>query len=158
MLTNTDATAKRPTQATATTIAIDETERRCRAALRDIARLTRTGKVSGIEAADLESETIARFIAKTRELETRSEEDSDPAARSADRTACIDGQRPAASSDRPRGHETRGLSARARALRERQMRAVASARVSSEVLRGLWLDEDDETLATRGELAAAGLL
>jgi hypothetical protein len=38
------------------------------------------------------------------------------------------------------------------------MCVVATGRVSSDVLRGLWLDDDEETLATRGELAAAGLL
>jgi hypothetical protein len=54
MLTNTEATAAQSPQTTATTIAIEDAERRCRATLRDIGRLTRTGAVSAIEAADLE--------------------------------------------------------------------------------------------------------
>ena len=66
--------------------------------------------------------------------------------------------RPTALIRPPPGKRSRALSAPARALRERQMCVVATARVSSDVLRGLWIDEDEETLATRGELAAAGLL
>ena len=157
MLTNTEAPAAQPPQTAATTIAIEDAELRCRAALRDIGRLIRTGQVSAIEAADLETETIARFIAQTRELETRGAEDVAPPP-TADRVACAEAQRPTAPSGRPRGKRSRALSAPARALRERQMCVVATGRVSSDVLRGLWLDDDDETLATRGELAAAGLL
>ena len=157
MLTNTEAPAAQSLQTTATTIAIEDAERRCRAALRDIGRLIRTGEVSAIEAADLETETIARFIAQTRELDTRGAE-TVATRLTPDDAGCADSQRPTSPSGRPRGERSRGLSARARALRERQMCVVASARVSSEVLRGLWPDEDEETLATRGELAAAGLL
>ena len=157
MLTNTEAPAAQSPQANATTIAIEDAELRCRAALRDIGRLIRTGQVSAIEAADLETETIARFIAHTRELETRGTEDA-AAPATADREACAEAQHSTAPSGRSRGKRSRALSGPARALRERQMCVVATGRVSSDVLRELWLDEDDETLATRGELAAAGLL
>ena len=155
MLTNTEATAAQPTAAT--TIAIENAEQGCRAALRDIGRLIRTGQISAIEAADLETETIARFIAQTRELEMRGAEAISPPP-TADRAACAEVQGATAPSGRSRAKRSRGLSAPARALRERQMCVVATGRVSSDVLRGLWLDDDEETLATRGELAAAGLL
>jgi hypothetical protein len=157
MLTNTDVTAAQPSQTAATTIAIEDAERSCRAALRDIGRLIRAGEVSAIDAADLETETVARFIAQARELETRGTEAVAPPP-TADRVACAEAQRQTARSGRSRGKRPRGLSAPARALRERQMCVVATGRVSSDVLRGLWLDDDEETLATRGELAAAGLL
>ena len=157
MLTNTEATAAQLPQTAATTTALEDAERRCRAALRDIGRLIRNGEVGALEAADLEGETIARFIAQTRELETQGAKAVAPCP-TADRAGRPVAQRAAASSGRPGGERSRGLSAPARALRERQMCVVVTARVSSDVLRGLWIDADEETLATRGELAAAGLL
>jgi hypothetical protein len=157
MLTNTEATAAQPPQTAATKMAIEDAERRCRAALRDIGRLIRNGDVSAVEAADLEGETIGRFIAQTRELETHGAEAVAPGS-TADCAGRAALPRPTASSGRPRRERSRALSAPARALRERQMRVVATARVSSDVLRGLWIDEDEETLAMRAELAAAGLL
>lgn len=158
MLTNTaSADAEACTEITATTIAIEDAERGRHAALRDIARLAEVGQISPVEAADLETETLARFIAHARELDLRGEQIVDPLvwADYEDRAAR---QRAAAVADRRRSPRLRGLSARARALRERQMCVVASARVTTDVLRWLRLDDDEETLATRRELAAAGLL
>jgi hypothetical protein len=157
MLTNTAATTTQSTQTTAATIAIDDAEYRCRVALRDIARLADAGQISRLEAADLETETVARLTAQIRQLETYGEAIAEPVVRP-DNARRTQSQHPAAESDRPRTHHPRSLSARARALRERQMCVVASARVSIDVLRGLWLDDDEETLATRRELASAGLL
>jgi predicted S18 family serine protease len=157
MLTNTAATTAQPTQTTATTIAIDDAEYRCRAALREIARLADAGQISGLEAADLETEMVAKLTVQTRELETYGDAIADAVVRS-DNARRTEGPHRAAESDRPRSQHPGSLSARARALRERQMCVVASARVSIDVLRGLWLDDDEETLATRRELASAGLL
>ncbi|MCA1701575.1 MAG: hypothetical protein LC790_22865 [Actinobacteria bacterium] len=67
-------------------------------------------------------------------------------------------RRAAAVADRRRSPRLRGLSPRVRALRERQMCVVASARVTQDVLRGLQVDDDEESVALRDELAAAGLL
>ena len=72
--------------------------------------------------------------------------------------ACAARQRASAMAERRRHPRLRGLSSRARALRERQMCVVASARVDAEILRWLHLDEDDEALEARRELAAGGLL
>lgn len=157
MLTSTAAPTTQPTHPTATTIAIEDAERRCNAALRDIARLARSGEISWLEAADLEAETVARLIARIRDLEAHGDRVVDAGecaayeARAARRCATI-------TADRRRGSQSRASSARARALRERQMCVVQSARVSSEVLRDMWVDDDEETLAARGALAAAGLL
>lgn len=159
MLTNTATAANtqdRP-EITATTIAIEAAEARCRAALRDLARLADGEQISTIEAADLEADAIARLIMHVRALESRGEQIVDPRvwagyeARAARRRA-------AAVADRRRSPRLRGLSPRVRALRERQMCVVASARVTQDVLRGLQVDDDEESLALRDELAAAGLL
>jgi len=76
MLTNT-ATIDLPDHSgeiTATTIAIDDAERRHQAALRDITRLADSDQISADEAAGLEAETIARFVAHAHELELRGAE------------------------------------------------------------------------------------
>jgi len=159
MLTNTAIadTHEQPGEVTATTIAIDAAERQHHAALQDIARLVETALISAGEGAGLESETIARFVAHAHELELRGEEIVD-AAVWADYEARAARQRAVAMAERRRHPRLRGLSPRARALRERQMCVVTSARVDAEILRWLRLDEDDEALEARRELAAAGLL
>ncbi|HEX4344687.1 MAG TPA: hypothetical protein VHZ31_03905 [Solirubrobacteraceae bacterium] len=155
MLTNTAAPTPQPTHPTATTIAIEDAERRCDAALRDIARLASSGQISPSEAAGLEAESVERLVTRIRDLEAHGDRVVDARewaayeARAARRRSTV-------TADRRPGSESRERSARA--LRERQMCVVQSARVSSEVLRGLWVDDDEETLATRGALAAAGLL
>ena len=142
---------------TATTIAIDVAERRARAALRDISRLVDAGEISAVQAAELEAETLARLTTQCRELELRGEEIVDPRlwagyeARAARQCA-------AAVADRRRSPRLRGLTPRVRAQRERQMCVVATAHVTGDVLLSLQIDEDEESLAMRGELAAAGLL
>lgn len=153
----TPADSPQPTQITATTVAIDDAERRCHAALRDVARLADAGQVSPVEAADLEAEAVTRFTQHARDIELHGAEVVGPLAwaRYEDRAAR---QRAAAVADRRRNPRLRGLSARARALRERQMCVVASARVTNDLLRWLSLEEDEETLCTRRELVAAGLL
>ena len=142
---------------TAASIAIDAAERQHHVALHDISQLVETAHISAVEGAGLESETIARFVAHAHELELRGEEIVD-AAVWADYEARAARQRAVAMAERRRHPRLRGLSPRARALRERQMCVVASARVDTEILRWLRLDDDDESLATREELAAAGLL
>ena len=159
MLTNT-ATIDLPDHSgeiTATTIAIDAAERRHQAALRDITRLAETEQISADEAAELEAETIARFVAHAHELELRGEEIVDRALW-ADYEARAARQRAVAMAERRRHPRLRGLSPRARAQRERQMCVVASGRVDTEILRWLRLEDDDESLAAREDLAAAGLL
>ena len=158
MLTNTATTATQDhSEITATTIAIEAAEARCRAALRDIAELARSLQISAAEAADLEADTIARLITHARALELRGEQIVDPRVW-ADYEAHAARRRAAAVADRRRSPRLRGLSPRVRALRERQMCVVASARVTRDVLRGLQVDDDEESLALRDELAAAGLL
>ena len=144
-------------EVTATTIAIETAERRARAALRDIDRLAAAGEISALEAAELETDTLARLTAHCRELELRGEEIVDPRLW-AGYEACAAGRHAAAVVDRRRSPRLRGLTPRVRAQRERQMCVVATARVSNDVLRGLQLDEDEESLEMRHELAAAGLL
>ena len=123
----------------------------------DIDLLAAAGEISSLEAAELETDTLARLTAHCRELELRGKEIVGPRlwvsyeARAAR-------QRVAAVADRRRSPRLRGLTPRARAQRERQMCVVATARVTHEVLRGLQSDEDEESLALRRELAAAGLL
>ena len=159
MLTNTVIadTYDQAGEVTATSIAIDTAERQHHAALRDIARLVETAQISADEAAALEAETIARFAAHAHELELRGAEIVEPAVW-ADYEARAARQRAVALAERRRHPRLRGLSPRARALRERQMCVVASVRVDTEIVRWLRLDDDDESLATREELAAAGLL
>jgi len=159
MLTNTAIadTHDHTGEVTANTIAIDAAERQHHAALHDIAWLVETAQISADEAAGLESETFARFAAHAHELELRGEEIVEPAVW-ADYEARAARQRAVAMAERRRHPRLRGLSPRARALRERQMCVVASVRVDTEILRWLRLDDDDESLATREELAAAGLL
>lgn len=142
---------------TATTIAIEVAERRARAALREIVQLAHTDEISHGEAAELEAETLARLTAHCRELELRGEEIVDPRLW-AGYEARAARHRTAAVADRRRSPRLRGLTPRVRAQRERQMCVVATAHVSNDVLRGLQLDEDEESLAMRHELAAAGLL
>lgn len=158
MLTNTAtaATQDRP-EITATTIAIEAAEARCRAALRDLARLADGEQISTIEAADLEADTIARLIMHVRALESHGEQIVDPRVWAGYEARAVR-RRAAAVADRRRSPRLRGLSPRVRALRERQMCVVASARVTQDVLRGLQVDDDEESLALRDELAAAGLL
>jgi len=159
MLTNTTAPARiaDPDEVTATTIAIEDAERRWRAALRDIARLADAGEIDADEALSLQAESAARYTALARELELRGEDIATP-ERWARYEACAARRRAAMTLERRRSPRLRGPGPRARALRERQMRVVASARVGIDVLRGLVSDEDDERLAVRRELAAAGLL
>lgn len=159
MLTNTAIadTYDQTGEVTANTIAIDAAERQHHAALHDIAWLVETAQISADEAAALEAETIARFVAHAHGLELCGEEIVDSALW-ADYEARAARQRAVALAERRRHPRLRGLSPRARALRERQMCVVVSARVDTEILRWLHLDDDDESLATREELAAAGLL
>ena len=158
MLTNTaNPDLQDHADVTATTIAIDVAERRARAALRDISRLVDTGEISAVQAADLEADTLARLTTHCRELELRGEEIVDPRLW-AGYEARAARERAAAVADRWRSPRLRGLTPRVRAQRERQMCVVATANVTGDVLRGLQIDEDEESLAMRGELAAAGLL
>lgn len=159
MFTNTASadTPVRPRAVTATTIAVDAAERDRDAAGGEIDWLLDTGAINAAEAADLEAETNARYITRVRELELRGEEIVDPRLW-AEYEALAARQRTAAVVDRRRSPRLPGVSAQARARRERQMCVVASARVSTDVLGWLRLDEDDEALAMRDELAAAGLL
>ena len=142
---------------TATTIALDAAERHHQAALRDIARLAASDQISTDEAGELEAETVARFVAHGHELELRGQQIVD-AVLWADYEARAARQRAVAMAERRRHPRLRGLSPRARALRERQMCVVASGRVDTEILRWLGLEDDGESLAAREELAAAGLL
>jgi hypothetical protein len=158
MLTNSaPAETHEHTEISATTIAIEAAERRSRAALRDVARLAAAGEIGVAEAAELEADTLARLMTHIRELELRGAEVVDPAlwARYEARAAT---HRAAAVADGRRSPRLRGLTPRARALRERQMCVVASARVIDDVRQALEVDDDEESLATRLELAAAGLL
>lgn len=158
MLTNSaPAEIQDATEITATTIAIEAAEQRGRAALRDIARLAAAGEIGATEAAELEADTLARLMTHIRALELCGEEVVDPGvwARYESRAAR---HRAAALADRRRSPRLRGLTPRARALRERQMCVVATARVIEDVREVLEVDDDEESLATRVELAAAGLL
>ena len=110
-----------------------------------------------LEAAELEAETLARLTAHCRELELRGEEIVDPRLW-AGYEARAAKQRAAAVADRRRSPRLRGLTPRVRAQRERQMCVVATAHVTNDVLRGLQIDDDEESLVMRRELAAAGLL
>ena len=159
MLTNTAIahTQEQSGEITATSIAIEAAERGHQAALRDIARLAQRGEIGAEDATDLEAETIARFVSDARELELHGEEIVEPTLW-AGYEASAARQRASALAERRRHPRLRGLSPRARVLRERQMCVVASARVDAEILRWLRLDEDDEALEARRELAAAGLL
>lgn len=157
MLTNTTLDVPQdPTQIAAASLAIDDAERSCEAALRDLALLVAKGAISAPEAAALESEALARLTLDARELELRAAEILDPQCwaayeERAKQLLASDRDERAGASRAPR------VSARMRARRERQMCVVASARVSAEIR--AWLrDEDDETLEARRELAAAGLL
>ena len=60
--------------------------------------------------------------------------------------------------ERRRHPRLRGIGPRERALRERRMCVVLGARVEHDLLRRLDVDDDEEALATRLELAAAGVL
>ena len=144
-------------EVTAVTIAIEVTERRARAALRDIGRLAAAGVISTLEAAELEAETLARLTRECRELELRGEEIVGP-RRWAGYEACAARRHADAVADRRRSPRLRGLTPLARAQRERQMCVVATGRITHDVLRALQIDEDEESLAMRHELAAAGLL
>jgi len=159
MLTNTAIadTQDQSGEITATSIAIDAAERRHQAALRDIARLAQRGEIGAEDATDLQAETIARFVSDARELELRAEQIVEPILW-AGYEASAARQRASALAERRRHPRLRGLSPRARALRERQMCVVASGRVDTEILRWLGLEDDGESLAAREELAAAGLL
>jgi hypothetical protein len=157
MLTNTTRDVPQdPTQIAAASLVIDDAERHCEAALGDLARLVARRAISAPEAAALESEALARFTLEARELELRAAEMLDPRCWAAyeERAKQLLSARCAEHAGASR--EAR-VSARTRARRERQMCVVASARVSAEIR--AWLcDEDDETLAARRDLAAAGLL
>ena len=157
MLTNTAPATQDHSQISATTVAIDDAERRCKAALRDLTALLDTGQIGAMEAAELEREALERFTAHARELELHGAQIVGAAQweRYEQRAAR---QRAAQIADRRRSPRLRGLSARARELRERQMCVVASARVPDDVPRWLRPQDDEETLALRGDLAAAGLL
>lgn len=155
MLTNTAPADPQDPAATitATTVAIEAGERSLQAALNDIARLAANGTLSPAEVADLEADTTTRFTSLLRELEQRGPEIVDPRL-----WAEYEARASRRRDDRRRGPGLRGVSARTRALRERQMCVVATARVTRDVLGGLGRDDDEEEVAVRGELAAAGLL
>lgn len=159
MLTNTaPAELQDHTSAvTATSIAVEAAEQRRHAALREVDWLVDSGQISAALASDLEADVNARLIAHVRALELYGEDviDQELWARYVQLAArrCA-----AALADRRRSPRLRGLSARTRAVRERQMCVVASGRVSTDLLRLLRPDADEETFAMRGELAAAGLL
>ena len=158
MLTNTaTADLQDHAEVTAVTIAIDVAERRARAALRDIGRLAAAGVIGSLEAAELEAETLARLTIECRELELRGEEIVG-ARRWAGYEARAARRRAAAAADRRRSPRLRGLTPLVRAQRERQMCVVAAGRITHDLLRGLQIEEDEESLAMRHELAAAGLL
>jgi hypothetical protein len=158
MLTNTATPDPQDhAEVTATTIAIEVAERRARAALRDVGRLAAAGEISALEAAGLETETLARLTAHCRELDLRGEEIVDPRLWTGYEARAAR-QRAATVADRRRSPRLRGLTPRVRAQRERQMCVVGTAHVTNDVLRGLQLDEDEESLEMRHELAAAGLL
>jgi len=158
MLTNTaNPDLQDHAEVTATTIAIDVAERRARAALRDISRLVDAGEISAVQAADLEADTLARLTTHCRELEWRGEEIVDPRLW-AGYEARAERHRAAAVADRRRSPRLRGLTPRVREQRERQMCVVATAHVTGDVMRGLLIDDDEESLAMRRDLAAAGLL
>ena len=158
MLTNTaPAPSHDDGQITAMTIAIEDAERRCAAALRDLARLLDGGTIDLSQAAELEAEALARFTGSVRELELHGVEILDPSHR--ERLERRAARRLAAQLAERRCHpRLRGLGARERALRERQMCVVFGGRVEHDLLRRLDVDDDEEALATRAELAAAGLL
>jgi hypothetical protein len=159
MLTNTAPAdpSQGATEVTATTIAIEDAEQRFHAALRDIEQLAADEQISASEVAALEAQTIARFTAEARDLEHHGRAACDPAdwARYEDRAR----QRDAAPAcERRRAARQRGLSTRARALRERQMGVVVSARVNADLLRLVLGDDDEDRMTARLDLAAAGLL
>lgn len=155
MLTNTDTALN--AELAATTIAIEAAERRHLAALRDIARLRRTGQISVEEAAALERETLGRFTAEARELDLGGQHVVDAPLRTHYAPHAV-AEIAGAAAGHTRHLPSGSLSPRALALRARQTRVVVDAHVDTEILRWLGLDDDDETLATRSELAGAGLL
>jgi hypothetical protein len=158
MLTNTAPAHTEDLAGTsAATIAIEDAERRWHSALQDIAGLLSAGELDELEAAELEADLATRCTTRVRDLELHGEDATDPLlwarweARAARRRAAAD-------AERRRSPRLRGLGPRARALRERQMRVVATARVENEILRWLSADDDEDTRAARRDLAAAGLL
>ena len=158
MLTNTAAATSHNSDAvTPTLLAIQDAERRHRAALQDITALLDSGQISALEACDLEAETLSRFAHEGHQLETRGAELCDPDTWSR-YTQLAAEQTDQAAAERLRSPLLRGLSARARATCERQMAVVRSARVDTHVLRFLLADDDPDAIAARGDLAAAGLL
>jgi hypothetical protein len=158
MLTNTaPAPSHDDGQITAMTIAIEDAERRFLRALRDLARLLDSGAIGLSHAAELEAEVLARFTGHVRDLERDGVENLDASHRARlERRAAR--QRAALLVERRRHPRLRGLGPRERALRERQMCVVLGARVEHDLLRRPGVDDDEEALATRAELAAAGLL
>jgi hypothetical protein len=158
MLTNTASARNEDlTAPSAATIAIEDAEQRWHSALQDIAGLLSAGELDELEAAELEADLAARCTTRVRHLELDGEQGTDPLlwarweARAARRRAAAD-------AERRRSPRLRGLGPRARALRERQMCVVATARVETEVLRWMSADDDEDTRAARRDLAAAGLL
>ena len=159
MLTNTAiAETQDPTQITAVMVAIEDAERRHRRALADIAQLLRDGAISAAEAAELEADTLSRFVGEAHDVERHGAELYEPAAwaryerRARQRTDAI-------AADRLRSPRLRGLTTPVRARREREMCVVASARVSDLCdWQRLLADEDPDALSARHDLAAAGLL
>lgn len=157
MLTNTAPASHDDGQITAMTIAVEDAERRCAAALRDLARLLESGTIDLSQAAELEAEVLARFTGCVRGLEHHGLEILDEAQRARlERRAAR--RRAAQLAERRRHPRLRGIGPRERALRERQMCVVLGARVEHDLLRRLDVDDDEEALATRLELAAVGLL
>ena len=152
MLTNTaPAPSHDDGQITAMTIAIEDAERRCAAALRDLARLLDGGTIDLSQAAELEAEALARFTGSVRELELHGVEILDPSH--CERLERRAPRRLAAQlAERRRDPRLRGIGPR-----ERQMLVVLGGRVEHDLLRRLDVD-DEEALATRLELGAAGLL
>ncbi len=139
------------------TIAIEDAERRCAAALHDLARLLEGGTIDLSQAAELEAKALARFTGSVRELELHGVEILDPSHR--ERLEWRAARWLAAQlAERRRHPRLRGIGPRERALRERQMCVAPGARVEHDLLRRLDVDDDEKALVMRGELAAAGLL
>lgn len=158
MLTNTYPTdGHDPVAITAATIAIEDAERRHRVALRQIARLLTNDTIDALQAAELETDTLARFVREARELERHGPQHCGPQlwARYERRARDGDAQ---ATVERSRSPLPRGLTRRTRVLRERQMAVVASAHVDASLRPLTFGDEDPETIGVRHDLAAAGLL
>ena len=144
-------------QTTAMTIAIEDAERRCAAALHDLARLLEGGTIDLSQAAELEAKALARFTGSVRELELHGVESLDPSPPRAPGVARRAVARGAARRAPPSPAPARHRPARAGAARTPDVRrARRPRRARSPAPPGR--RRRREALATRDELAAAGLL